>query len=275
MTFATLEVSAEDGRPVELLMVSYLTNHWYYTTAEDAIVHDGNTYTPLPIKHDAIESTGDIARSNCTIHVPQDCPVGELFRVQPPSGVVSVTLFVKHVEDAEVKAVWKGRITNVEWSQPWLALQTESLFTSLKRVGLRRKYAVQCPLALYVTGHGQCNVSKAAFKVDYVVTSISGATVNCAAAVGAAVDHFAGGFVTWVHAEKGYLEQRMVKSSDASGNLVLTSQPPGLVVGMTISTYPGCDHLPETCHSKFNNSLNYGGMPYIPTKNPFNGSTLY
>lgn len=275
MTFAAIETSEDEGRPLELLMVSYLTNHWYYTTAEEPVTYDGHVYSPLPIKHGDIEPTGDVAKSQIQINVPQDSPIGELFRVQPPTGVVTVTLFAKHVGDAEVKAIWKGRIVNVEWEQPWLNLTTESVFSSLQRLGLRRKYATQCPHPLYSIGHGLCNVVKADHKVDYAVTTITGATVNCAAAAGAAVDHFAGGFVTWIHAASGYMEQRMVKSSDAAGNLVLTSQPPGLLVGATLSTYPGCDHSLATCHSKFNNALNYGGAPFIPTKNPFNGSTLY
>lgn len=275
MTFAAIETSADEGRPLELLKVSYLTNNWHYTTSEESVTYDGQVYAPLPIKHSAIALTGDVAKSQLTISVPQDCPVGELFRVQPPTGVVSVTLFAKHVGDAEVKAIWKGRIVNVTWEQPWLNLTTESVFSSLQRLGLRRKYGTQCPHPLYSVGNGLCNVVKASYKTDYAVTSITGATVNCAAAAGAAVDHFAGGVVTWIHAESGYLEQRMVKSSDASGNFVLTSQPPGLVVGAALSTYPGCDHSLDTCHSKFANALNFGGMPFIPTKNPFNGSTLY
>ena len=275
MTFAAVETSVDEGSPLELLMVSYLTNQWYYTTAESPVSYDGHTYTPLPIKHGAIAQTGDVAKSQLTISVPQDCPVGELFRIQPPTAIVTVTLFQKHAGESEVKAVWKGRIVNNGWEQPWLNLTTESVFSSLQRLGLRRKYATQCPHPLYSQGHGLCNVVKADHKVDYVVTSISGATVNCAAAVGAAAEFFAGGLVTWVHATSGYAEQRMVKSSDALGNFVLTSAPLGLVVGATISTYPGCDHSTEACDSKFNNSLNYGGMPFIPTKNPFNGSTIY
>lgn len=275
MTFATVETSLEEGRPLELLKVSYLTNHWHYTTADESVVYDGQVYTPLPITHGNIAKTSDAAKSQLPIKVPQDCAVGELFRIQSPSGVVSLTLFGKHEQDAEVKVLWKGRIVTVEWGQPWLTLITESVFTSLQRTGLRRKFGTQCPHALYSQGHGLCNVNKNDFKLDYTVTSVSGLTVNIATIVGAAVDYFAGGMIEWIHAENGYMERRMITASDASGNLTLTSPPPGLVAGMAVSTYPGCDHLPTTCNNKFGNSLNYGGQPFIPTKNPFNGSTLY
>ncbi|MBK7804300.1 MAG: phage BR0599 family protein [Chloracidobacterium sp.] len=37
----------------------------------------------------------------------------------------------------------------------------------------------------------------------------------------------------------------------------------------------GCDHTLATCIAKFANGLNYGGMPYWPTKNPFDGTIIY
>lgn len=274
MTFADKELSVDDGEPLELLMVSFLTTNYYFTTSESDHIHDGHTYLPMPFSHSRIAPAADVAKAQMTLRVPQDCPVGELFRVQSPPGVVTMTLFAKHAGEADVKAIWKGRIVNAQWEEPWLSLTCESVFSSLQRLGIRRKYATQCPHPLYSLGHGLCNVVRNDFKVDYVVTEISGNTVTCALAAGQAINYFAGGYVTWVHATSGYDEMRMVKSS-LSGAFELTAPPAGLVVGATISTYPGCDHLPTTCNSKFNNSLNYGGMPFLPTKNPFGGSTIY
>lgn len=275
MTFASIETSADEGRPLELLMISFLTNHWYYTTQETNVVHDGNAYTPLPFSHSSIPAGADVGKASITIKVPQDCPVGELFRVQSPPGVVTVTIFAKHSDDAEVKAIWKGRITNSDWNQPWLSLTSESIVSSLQRVGLRRKFSMQCPHALYGIGHGLCNVVKDDHKHIYTVTSITGATINCVAANDKPANYFAGGYLTWIHATSGYLEQRMIKSSDVTGNLVVTSAPPGLAIGDSLTAYAGCDHEAATCDTKFGNSLNYGGWKYIPLKNPFNGSTLY
>jgi len=31
----------------------------------------------------------------------------------------------------------------------------------------------------------------------------------------------------------------------------------------------GCDHSVSTCAARFDNLANYGGFPFIPTKNPF------
>jgi uncharacterized phage protein (TIGR02218 family) len=275
MTFATLETSVQDGRPIELMRVCFLTNVWCYTTSETPIVFDGDTFLPLPIKHGEIDLSSDTAKSQVTISVPEDCLIGELFRVQAPPGVVTVTLFSKHVdEDVDVKVLWKGRIVNSDWVQPWLNLTSESIISSLQRVGLRRKYCIPCPHVLYQIGSGMCNVDRAAFKVDGVVGTISGTTISSAGFVVADDDLFAGGYAEWINADTGYAEKMMIKTSDHSGTIVVTSQPRGLVAGMTMSVYPGCDHTQAAC-ARFNNSLNYGGMPFIPLKNPFDGATLY
>jgi hypothetical protein len=39
-----------------------------------------------------------------------------------------------------------------------------------------------------------------------------------------------------------------------------------------VALYPGCDHTRETCKDKFDNLANYGGFPWIPSKNPFANS---
>ena len=274
MTFATQETSSDDGKPVEMLLIAYLTNVWCYTTSERHEVHDSRTYLPMPMSHDAFKSSGEIGKTTLTVSLSQDAPAGELFRVQPPSGVVGATLFVKHADGTDVKAFWKGRIVNSEWEHPWLKLTIENVHSSLKRMGLRRKYSAQCPHALYGQGIGLCNVSREAFKSTQIVASITGTTVVVSPATGRADQYFAGGYAEWVHATKGDKEVRMILSS-YNDRVILSSPPSGLVTGSVLTLYPGCDHLSTTCDDKFSNSINYGGMENIPKKNPFGGSTLY
>ncbi|MEW6169845.1 MAG: phage BR0599 family protein [Pseudomonadota bacterium] len=61
----------------------------------------------------------------------------------------------------------------------------------------------------------------------------------------------------------------------SADSITLAAVPPGLSVGATVVLYPGCDHTLSTCESKFGNSANFGGFPFIPTKNPFGGSPIY
>jgi hypothetical protein len=46
------------------------------------------------------------------------------------------------------------------------------------------------------------------------------------------------------------------------------------VVSVHHCTVAGCDRTFATCQSKFGNSLNFGGFPWIPVKNPFAGDSI-
>ncbi|AAP96358.1 hypothetical protein HD_1576 [[Haemophilus] ducreyi 35000HP] len=48
-----------------------------------------------------------------------------------------------------------------------------------------------------------------------------------------------------------------------------------LSVGTQIKVYPGCDGRASTCLKKFNNMLNYGGIPHMPNKSPYDGSRVF
>ena len=42
------------------------------------------------------------------------------------------------------------------------------------------------------------------------------------------------------------------------------------VAGQDIDLFAGCAHDLTTCDVKFAATLNYGGFPFVPRKNPFN-----
>jgi hypothetical protein len=44
--------------------------------------------------------------------------------------------------------------------------------------------------------------------------------------------------------------------------------------GRAFEAFAGCDRTFATCQSKFGNSLNFGGFPWIPAKNPFAGDSI-
>lgn len=273
MTFQGIEISVDNGRPVELLQINYSTNQWYYTSSQESIIYNGNTYIPLAYERSSLVADDDTAKSSLTIKLPQDVPVAELYRIQPPSEVVTVTVFGEHYLDNDFQTFWKGRIVNATQSPPLFEITCESLFSSLQRVGLRRRYSTQCSHVLYGP---KCTVAREAFKTSGVVTALTGATVRVAAVIGQPTDYFAGGYINWVHNVRNNNEFRMIRASvSINGDLVLASQPTGLSIGQTVSIYAGCDHTLPTCINKFNNSLNFGGTPYIPQKNPFGGSSIY
>ena len=62
-------------------------------------------------------------------------------------------------------------------------------------------------------------------------------------------------------------------TSHAGSSLTLAN-PCALAVSDAVTLYPGCARNRETCKNKFNNILNFGGWPWIPLRNPFDGRSL-
>lgn len=275
MSYELIEVSQDDGRPIELYEIGYSGNTWRYTSADRDVTYLASTYKAIPCARGDIQPTSEIDKSSLDFTFPRDAEIGEVFRIQPPSEVVSLTLFGQHYGDVDNQFVtlWKGRIINAEWSGPYIKLTGESVFTSLRRAGLRRRYQLQCPHALFSQ---PCGVNKDSWKEIHAVQSVSGLTLQVNGASGKPNNYFSGGYVTWANEMNGNIEKRMIRTSSSTGSVVLASAPVGLSGGQLVTLYPGCDHtLGASGCAKFSNVANYGGMPFIPSKNPFGGTAIF
>jgi uncharacterized phage protein (TIGR02218 family) len=277
VTFASIETSVDSARPVELYQISYTGNFWYYTSADRPIVFNNITYAPIACERGDIEPTSDSTRATLDISFPFDCPLGEIFRVTPPSEVVQLTIYAKnYLIDDGYAVIWTGRIINASWEMPWLKFSGESVLGSLNRVGLRRRYQANCPYALFGR---QCGVSRQSFREESTMASQNGLAIIVPAAIGKVDDYYAGGYVQWENSVNHNIEKRMIRGSVGStGSLTLGALPLGLLPGQAVSIFKGCNHLIDDdkrgCKS-FNNTDNNGGMPYVPRKNPFGNASIF
>lgn len=269
MTYASREASTDASSPVELYEFRRGGETWRYTSAAQDATYATYSYSAVPISRGSIEQTTEIGKAGLRITFARDVEVAQGFISTPPSEVTLLTLYRQHRGDGETVAVWMGRVLNAEWRESVVELNCEPVYTSLQRIGLRRLYQRNCPHVLYGTA---CGASAVVFRVGGTVTSIAGTLLSVPAAAGYAVGHFAGGYATW--AANGITEKRMIVGHNADA-ITLSAVPPGLAIGDAIYLYPGCDRTLNTCHAKFGNSANFGGFPFIPTKNPFGGSPIY
>jgi len=270
MTYATIETSAQSGRPVELYDFSISGTHYRYTSSDGDVSYGGNTYTAAPISRNAIEATSETARMALEIACDRSLGVLALFSTIPPEDIVGVTLLRLHAGDGEAVTMWIGRVLNVTWDLANAQIHCESVYTSLKRNGLRRLYQKSCPHVIYGVG---CTLNRASFVANKTVTTVTGNSLVIADMSAFADGYFAGGYLEWERTT-GVFDRRAIRSQIA-GTVVISFQIPGLVSTETVQLYPGCDHTISTCTTKFSNVLNYGGMPYFPDKNPFSGTPIY
>ena len=155
------------------------------------------------------------------------------------------------------------------WENSKAVIDCESVFTSLKRLGLRRRYQRSCPHVLY---GNQCKVVKSDYATTGTATAISGLDVTVAEAANQADGYYSGGILEWTTLA-GFGRKVMIENHVGS-TLTMLTPVPDLNAGTAVTIYPGCRRTTADCVNKFNNLENYGGMPYIPLKSVFGSSAF-
>lgn len=264
MTYAATDTSRQDGRPYELYKFTNGTNTWLYCTGSQSITYNSEIYQPATIIRGQTEASQEFGKSQLKIDIPFDLSLALFLAAGLPVGFISVTVFRAHFDDGEYITHWRGRVISAGWRGTQCSITCEPVFTSLQRAGLRMVYQRQCRHALYSAG---CAVNKASFAVAGTVDTAVQNQVFVNAASGFADNYFTGGMLS---TDEG---SRLIVSH-AGTSLTLITPLSILSGGTPVTLYPGCDHTLETCNSKFANSINFGGQPWIPTKNPFSGDAV-
>lgn len=271
MSYALIETSDISAAPVELYEITYGSTSWRYTSGDVPVVYNLHTYEPLALYRSALRPAVTKEKADLTLNLPVTAPVGQVFLAAPPSEIVLLTVYRQHRTDVDLQTmvVWMGRILNAKYDEYEIEFLCESIMSSMQRSVLTRTYQKGCPHVLYGAG---CNLNAEDFKIVTTVNSVSGVTVNVPAAL--ANGYLNGGFIEYSDAITNNTERRFVVSNTA-GAITLGATADGLVAGMSVKLYPGCAHTMSACKNKFNNLLNYGGQPWIPSQNPFGNAPIY
>lgn len=305
MDFNDYENSSAGVSPAELFYFQHHTLAWALTSADEPITVSGVTCEPCDISRTEATSTQELNKANVNITLPRDHPVVQLHSLYPPSHVTTVTVYRTHRDDPDLQftVVWMGRVLNVEGAGVMATLHCEPVATSIRRIGLRQMYQRQCPHVLY--SPNTCKVDRELFKVNGTFVALDEDThlmmtvgfnpstlpAKMWDRVGSVdvpliEDKLSGGMVGWVSPTGLTYWRSILYQAAAVGSqvgiqinfpipLLDIEGSPSLPVGSALVLFPGCQHTMTNCLNTFNNLPNYGGYPYIPLLNPFNGTTLY
>ena len=264
MTYAATEVSAQGGSPYFLYTFAKGLTITRFTSHDQDVIYSGNTYTASPIKHQGVNTTGTLERASLDILFPKSDTFAQTYFSPDYSDIISITILRFHHAVDDFQVMWKGRVISYEAMYDEIKITCESIQTTMRRAGLRGKFQRTCRHALYSP---QCGVDLDTSRVSATVDAISGFSVTLSFATSdeQADGYFRGGILI-KGTDYGYL------TSDVGNIVTLQYAVPGLEVGDVIDVVPGCDLSQGTCNTKFNNILNFGGWPYIPTDNPFGGN---
>lgn len=278
MSHDSKQRSVYESKPAEFYHFSTPGLNFYRTNSPLPLqTFQNSTYESTAISKTSTEETQDITKSEIVITLPDSDPIADLWKIQPPSQTVSVTVYERDFgePDTEYAVSWKGRVSNCVWEENQqggvIKLTCESIINILKTVTLGRKYQISCPNTLY---DNNCKVNKSLFELNGTVTALSGVDVTVVEAFNVGVNYYAGGYIEWT-APNGTTETKFIERNDINGVMTLDSLPLTLTISTAVKVFPGCDQTLDTCASKFNNHLNYWGFPFFGIVDPFNGGLLF
>jgi len=261
MTYTTTELSESDGRPFFLYKFVRGTEITTLTSYNGLITYLSEDYLPSPIAHRGIVQTGQVERANLEIVFPKSDSFARSQFSPDYNQVTYLTIFRGHHDDpTDVQVMWKGRITSFKVGGSTINLTCENIQSTVRRNGLREVYQRGCRHSLYGSG---CGLDLEDWYTNFTATTVLGNTVTLSS----------------TPATNGYYTGGIIKFGNTLGlvllhngnTLTLLHTIPVLINGSAIQLAPGCDLKRVTCEAKFNNVLNFGGMPFIPSRNPFNG----
>jgi uncharacterized phage protein (TIGR02218 family) len=256
--------SVDGAKPAELFQFSGGIQA-YYTTRQRPILYMGATYEPDYIVHGEIEQSEELSKQELEITLKSSASVARLYIADvPPNGVnVRVFRFIEGI--SEFRLVWAGRVVKADFDSEndECRLACEPIFTMLKRPGLRRNYQLLCPYALY---DNNCGKDIAPYTSHAIVAAVAGGRVTMSG-----INVTSGYYIGGIFRFGSYLKLII---NHVGNTLTLASAVPGLTINTYADVSAGCDKTLSTCANRFGNTLNFGGFPYIPTRNIFTGDSM-
>ncbi len=272
MTYLTQESSKSSGKPVFLYEFVQGVITWRFTTYAIDYIWNGQTWLPTSASHGDIKQSNELSKDNLSIKFSVADSFASQFLGYAPDQVTSITIRRGHINDGEFIVYWRGRVVGSKASGKSIDIECESVFTSLRRPGLRARYQKSCRHVLYYSG---CDLLLANFLSSGTVSAVSGSTITVPAIAGADANWWTGGVAVY--------GAHMRTITGHSGGLLNLSRPIESLTNdfqtsgagvLVVNVHPGCNRTKDTCESKFSNILNFGGFPWIPTKNPMGGSSI-
>jgi len=267
-TLSELEKSIESSRPVELYTFTIGAQNFLFTSAEGIVTFGGTDYAPLPVKRSNPTQSKEQRSTALRITLPSDSdPARPYIAVQPSE---QMTVIIQRIQPDAVPGgtsiiMFDGFVSSVSFEDETAELRCIPFNELFTREIPRFQYQGLCNHVLY---DARCKVVAGSFKHSGTVLGVVGTKIQIQGLPTAGLP-FIGGYVEI----PGGSEQRLIL--DQTG-IEVTILYPFLqdVSGGTLDAFQGCDHTATTCAQKFNNILNHGGHPFVPTINPFNQTQI-
>lgn len=283
MSTLTKEKSIQESKPYELLRFVFGPNPEdvaAYTTEQSPVSYNAETYQPLPMDREAITVSQSLDNAVLAVTLPHDSVIAKQYQLYPPVVPVTVAIFRGQRGEETPLPIWVGRVIWADFQEDLsIRLECEPITTGFKRVGLHLHYQHVCPHVLYDSK--TCKASKEANTITRQVVSLAGNEVTIP---GHYDDSFrlVSGVIEWGPGTNNnkrtiYRATPVVTpaGNDATVLTLLGTVESFLTTEDDLTIRRGCARTITECSSVFNNAINFGGFPFIPTENPTQTSRVF
>lgn len=268
--YTDAESSATDGAPIEGYQFVGPQASYRYTNAQADQTINGLLFTKTSIKRSAIKAgTQEDDSLEVELDMPFDLPLvfDYGYATAPPS--LTLTIYRYHGDTnpaTDWVIIWQGEVSGFLIEEERAKIRVPAVFEQALRGNMPTVF-YQAPCN-HVLGDALCKVNLTLFKATSTVSSITGSGLT----INVVNDGFADGdLVGGILYAPLRGERRLILSNVA--NVVGINFPfHGLVAGDVVELQQGCDHAYlGHCDTRFANTINFGGAPYVPKENPFEG----
>jgi len=268
-----LEKSAYGAAPQELYLFTRYTDAWRFTDWDQDVQIGQELYlATVPHTRNEPEFSEEVRHAQLKIKTTPDHPVVDMLVKGAPNDPVWVTVYRMMLGDSERLMRWQGKVISASIDEN--SFEAELLCEPVEKVygksSFRHTYGPMCRHRLYGTA---CGAVEANFSKNITITGISDDKLTLVSA------DFAGKPVNWWRYGSIWISEvrRYAQVVSSTGSTVVIRVPiPGLAISHTGKVTPGCDHVYKKvsgvfgdCKEKFDNTINFGGFPFTPTKNPY------
>lgn len=257
MTYQQDTESVEDSDAREGVEFAYGLVRHRVAFGRRTVTIDGQSYTAFPSQREDLRVSAVADDGELVITLPVTHPMVQRWMAGavPPRNV-SVTVVRKETRSGETQTLYRGAIDSVALEGDVAHVHCPARISQDTARGVPSvTVGRQCPHVLYGSA---CGVSRATHVQSATVVSYEGAKIRLS--ISPSTD-FTGGEIEHVASE-----QRMTIAQHVGA--YFTAQLPfyGLAIGDAIEVVPGCPHIVSACQSLYNNVLNFGGFPALPSK---------
>jgi uncharacterized phage protein (TIGR02218 family) len=261
MAFEDYETSQESGSRVELFDLSVGSETYrMHDQMEEIIVYAANNYFKTHIKRGKIAD----GQEHLTIELPGDHVFATKFTTIAPGQKATLTAYAYHRADtADVRVIYKGVVRSVAFTKDIAKsiLSVVPISEAFNKEIPDRTYQAACNNVLF---DAKCKVTISSYQFTGTVSVVSGNQITVPGLTASKGANWSkAGYVAF-----GSADYRMILTQP-SDVLTLTLPFYSDVLSETIDVFAGCARDIGTCNTKFSNKDNFGGCPYVPTKNIF------